>query len=155
MGPCHFPHRRYTPEEVLTTIKGFINKSSMELDKKGTKTIVDKFWELIASFYIAPDSGFVHLEARPNHATTHPFILVFWNNLKDGMIPVKKTAVEDFRLKGIYMWVGTHVFDYLGPFKGHLWNAKKASGYTFHGDVLDTLIFSYSLVGPPQRPYLI
>ena len=71
------------------------------------------------------------------------------------MIPVEKTAVETFRLKGIYMWVGTHVVDYLGPFKGHLWNAKKASGITFHGDVLDTLIFSYPLTGPPHRPYLI
>ena len=31
-----------------------------------------------------------------------------------------------------------------------MWNAKKASG-----DVLDTLIFSYLIIGPTQRPYLI
>ena len=153
--PCHFPHRRYTPEEVLVTIKDFITKGLTDMDQKGEKTIADKFWELIAHFYIDPATGFVHLKARDNTATPHPFSEVFWNNLKDDLVPVEKSTVTSFVLKGIYIWVGTHIFDYLGPFNGHLWDAKKASGIIFHGDVLDTLIFSYLLTGPSRRPYLI
>ena len=106
------------------------------------KTIADKFWELIAHFYIDPATGFVHLKARDNAATPHPFIEVFWNNLRNDLVPVEKSTVTSFVLKGIYIWVGTYIFDYLGPFNGHLWDAKKASGIIFHGDVLDTLIFS-------------
>ena len=155
LRPSHFPHRRYTPEEVLATIKEFITKGLTEMDKKGKKTIADKFWELIAHFYIDPATGFVHLEARSNAVIPHPFISVLWSNLRDDVIGVDRKTVEDFILKGVYIWVGTHVFDYLGPFKGHLWDAKKASGITFHGDVLDSLIFSYLLTGPPHRPYLI
>ena len=49
----------------------------MDLTKKGEKTIADKFWELIAHFYIDPATGFVHLEARANTVTPHPSVQRF------------------------------------------------------------------------------
>ena len=55
----------------------------------------------------------------------------------------------------MYIWAGTYIFDYLGPFKGQLWDGRRTSGCNFHGGVLDTLIFSYLFVGLPNRPYYV
>ena len=144
----HFPHRRYTSEEVLMTLRELIDKGLYSIDASETKKLIsNEFWKSVADFYIAPDSGFVYIKAiptaKPNPILEHSFVTVLWKNLKEGVLPNKKSDIHDIRFKGAFIWTGKHVIDYLGTFHGKLWKEGKLSGDTFHGDVLDTLIFSY------------
>jgi hypothetical protein len=158
----HFPHLKYTPEEVLATLRESIDKGFLTIGKSGAEGLISKsFWSTVADFYIAPDSGFVHLKAisakKPDPLQTHAFNKVFFDNLKEGVLPYKKTEIGTFLLVSTFIWTGTPVIDYLGKFDfSILWEAGKTSGTTFHGDVLDKLVFSYSFASASlDRPYLI
>ena len=157
----HFPHLRYTQKQTLLTLRESIDKGFSDIDgSKGKEAISKSFWNTVADFYIDPLSDFVHLKAIPetkvDPLADHPFTKVFYDNLKEDVLPYKKADIKDFLLISTFIWTGTHVIDYLGTFDfSILWEAGKKSGTTFHGDVLDKLVFSYSFVEVLKRPYLI
>ena len=165
----HFPHSNYTAETLLSALNQFIDDKIRSLggdSNKGQK-IVEGFRKSVANFYIDIESNFIHFEAITPEKETfegidkrpqHPFIKILRDNLKDGILPHPLEKVEDFKILSMYIWTGSYIIDYLGEFDlNSLWDSKHLSGVTFHGEILDKLIFSYEFGKLPgeKHPYVI
>lgn len=117
------------------------------------KKIVEGFRKTVANFYIDIESNFIHFEAITpekkavadvDRQSKHPFIKIVHDNLKEGALPHPLKDIENFRILSMYIWPGSYIIDYLREFDlNFLWDFKHLSGVTFHGEILDKLIFSY------------
>lgn len=157
----HFPHGNYTPATILDTFNNQLDESISKMcsTEEGGKSTIKEFKNSVGKFYVDTLSNFVHFDAVSHDHTLakHPFTGVMLSNMKDGLLPHKKSVIKDFLIRSIYIWVGKSVIDCLGEFDfTHLWDSKKQSGITFHGEILDKLIFSYQFAHKTgERPYLI
>ena len=155
----HFPHENYSAKDTLNTLNRLIDESLISIVKDEESNIVTEFRKSVANFYIDIESNFVHFKAISNDSlqSTHPFMQVLFSSLKEGILPHPKKDISNFLIRSVYIWAGTYIIDYLGEFDStHLWDNKKQSGVTFHGDILDRLIFSYQFAHKTgERPYLI
>ena len=156
----HFSHKVYTAEEVLQTLISLIDEGFIALGRKSDesgKKIKEEFWTKVADFYIDQESSFVHFKARSTETVApHPFQHPFFANLRDDVLPHPKKDVKNFLIRSMYIWIGSYAMDYLGEFDyKSLWDHGKRSGLTFHGEVLDKLVFSYSFALKGKHSYLI
>ena len=162
--PKHFSHSNYTAKTLLYTLNRLIDEKieSLGEDQTKGKKIVEGFRKTVANFYIDNESNFIHFEAiTPEQKTTpidrfskHPFIKTVRDNLKEGILPHSLKDVENFRIDSMYIWPGSYIIDYLGEFDlKSLWDFDHLSGVTFHGEILDKLIFSYDFGKVPGEKH--
>ena len=151
----HFPHGIFTGGEIMQTLYSLITDGLLAIgsDEGGVK-LVEGFWTHVADFGIDLQKDFVYFKARES-VLPNPFQQVFIDNVGDNVLPHPKKDISDFFLRSAYIWVGEHLVDHLGSFEfTQLWDHKKLSGVTFHGEVLDKLIFSYNFAKPGDHTYL-
>ena len=153
----HFPHGIFTGEEIIRFLISLINEGFLSIGSSNGSgaTLAEGFWKEVADFGIDPQRNFVYFKARKS-IRPHPFQKTFHDNVRDGVLPHPKKDISNFILRSAYIWAGEHVVDHLGSFDfAHLWDHRKLSGVTFHGEILDKLIFSYLFAKTEDHTYLV